>query len=477
MRERRSRLFFQGWKRRREVACGDHAKDPSLVIPIVLAAALKLSVRPTSTKHARTDAYLHQIQVMARPKVTSVRELMVAGIGSWHFDAQGDDHLKRLTSTASCLLAAAFLAPGCGSDRRTDPNVPEERPVSVDPARPEIRLPAVPGAHCGTPNPSPAEIAEIDAVLRPRIQLFAASAPMTFSVHWHVISSGNTGRLSMGAIQSSIDVLNASYGGQTGGTITGFQFTLASVDFTDNSNWFNHCDSTSVESSMKNTLRMGGAADLNVYTCNPGGGLLGWSTFPWWYAGDPKDDGVVILYSSVPGGGAAPYDEGDTLTHETGHWVGLYHTFQGGCGGSGDSVADTPAEKSAAFGCPAGRNTCSSPGSDPINNFMDYTDDACMYEFTSGQSTRANASVATYRAVPGCSSNADCSDGNACNGAETCQAGTCRTGSPLVCSPNQICDPGLGCIAAPTCHPQGGTCSSNADCCSNRCRNRTHTCR
>lgn len=216
------------------------------------------------------------------------------------------------------------------------------------------------------------------------------------NVYFHVINNGTTladGNIPDSQINAQMQVLNAAY------VQTGWSFNLVATDRTTNASWYT-CSGGTCETQMKNALRQGTADDLNIYSNNMGGGLLGWATYPSSYAGNPKNDGVVILYATVPGGTAAPYNLGDTATHEVGHWMGLYHTFQGGCTRTNDAVTDTPAERSAAYGCPIGRDSCTArkyPGVDPIENFMDYTDDACMNRFSSGQDARMDAQFTTYR--------------------------------------------------------------------------------
>jgi hypothetical protein len=226
------------------------------------------------------------------------------------------------------------------------------------------------------------------------------------NVYFHVITASNgAGDVPNEQIAAQIDVLNKAFAGIApggSGASTGWSFNVVAVDRTANDSWYT-CTGGTCESNMKNALRQGTADDLNIYANNMGGGLLGWATFPSSYAGNPKNDGVVILSASMPGGNAAPYNIGDTATHEVGHWMGLYHTFQGGCArdaaSGGDLVADTPAERSPAYGCPGGRDSCTNlAGPDPIENFMDYSDDFCMFRFSAGQDARMDAMFTAYRA-------------------------------------------------------------------------------
>ena len=100
--------------------------------------------------------------------------------------------------------------------------------------------------------------------------------------------------------------------------------------------------------------------------------LLGWSSFP---SAQTTGDGVYLRYDVITGGGRHEqhWDAGYWLVHEVGHWLGLLHTFKNGCNEPGDWIDDTGYEATPAFGCPAGRNTCSDSLLDPIYNFMDYT--------------------------------------------------------------------------------------------------------
>jgi Pregnancy-associated plasma protein-A len=250
------------------------------------------------------------------------------------------------------------------------------------------------GRRCGTIEPDDIEKAAIEKYVQ--AYLSRARSAVTggnIKVHFHVIRKGTRlvdGNIPRSMIDAQITVLNAAY------APSGWSFTLASVNRTTNGTWFKAGPGTTAEAQMKKSLRKGTADDLNIYTLSPGGDTLGWATLPPGYTASPKLDGVALLFSSLPGGSAFPYNLGDTGTHEVGHWMGLYHTFQGGCQ-SADQVKDTPAERSAAFGCPLGRNTCSSPGKDPITNFMDYTDDACMVQFTPGQNQRMDNMFTAYR--------------------------------------------------------------------------------
>lgn len=298
--------------------------------------------------------------------------------------------MKRFSLWLFTAAAVASLATAQSTD--------DNRPFTFNGVTWANRAEFLENARCSVRRFNDDEASVIDGALRDAITArLSEGKPMlsggVIDVYFHVITNtSGAGNVSDTAINDQMNVLNAAFAS------TGWSFRLISTDRTANNSWFTMQPGTSAEAAAKSALRQGGAAALNFYTANPGGGLLGWATFPWSYASAPSQDGVVVLFSSLPGGSAVPYNLGDTGTHEVGHWMGLYHTFQGGCSRRNDQVSDTPAERSPASGCPTGRDTCSSAGLDPITNFMDYSDDACMNMFTSGQDARMDQSFTAYRA-------------------------------------------------------------------------------
>ena len=258
------------------------------------------------------------------------------------------------------------------------------------------------GSRCRTADYTEAERNELNTELS-RIDDATTSALRIrpINVFFHVIqSTTNQGSVSDDVITAQMAVLINAY------SKSGISFTLAGTDKTTNNAWFSARPNSGALSDMKRKLRRGSYADLNVYTTQQIDNTIGFATLPKKVGKDIAFDGVVIDYRTLPKGEFFPYNEGHTLTHETGHWLGLEHTFRGGCAVShsaGDNIADTPAERAPNSGCPSdSTDTCPGNngalrGKDPIHNYMDYTDDSCMDNFTSKQNERMRALFKLYR--------------------------------------------------------------------------------
>ena len=229
----------------------------------------------------------------------------------------------------------------------------------------------------------------------------------------HVLrnDSGTLGDLSFEMVQSGIDILNEDMNAILGtngeeGTEARIEFYLADTDpdgnptngvtYTNNTTWYND-SGTYYESLGWDTERY-----LNIYT-NTAGGFLGYvAGFPADGTAGQPEDRVVVLWEAYGRDGVygPPFDQGRTLTHEVGHYLGLFHTFQGGCDSGScysqsDLICDTNSESGPHFGCSTGTSSCGSV--DPIENYMDYSDDLCMTKFTPEQVNRMRCSLLNYR--------------------------------------------------------------------------------
>lgn len=251
----------------------------------------------------------------------------------------------------------------------------------------------------------------------------AVSTVITIPVVFHVVHRTATENISDAQIQSQLQVLNDDFrrlnadadNTWSQAADTEIQFCLATIDPNGNSTTGITRTETTVSSfgtddDVKFDAEDGKdawpAADyLNFWVCNIGGGVLGYAQFP---GGDADTDGVVCDYRYVgtTGTATAPFHLGRTATHEVGHWLNLSHIWgDGGCSVD-DDVSDTPESNAPNYGCATGHVSCST--TDMVQNYMDYSDDACFNLFTEGQKNRMQATLNGARASllnsPGCGS-------------------------------------------------------------------------
>ncbi len=231
----------------------------------------------------------------------------------------------------------------------------------------------------------------------------AGRRPRHVSVYVHVITAPGGPTVSHARALRQVTVLDRAYAGRQSrsAAVAPFSFELTRITRTTNRAWNHMTRGSRAEAAAMRALHRGDARDLNIYIVKGSGDVLGWASQPSSAAHQPKLDGMVIARKTLPGGRGGHYSAGDVAVHESGHWLGLRHTFAGRCGRHGDRVKDTPAEARASYTCPVGRNTCSKPGSDPVRNFMDYSYDSCMNHFTRGQADRMLLIWQRFRAGAG----------------------------------------------------------------------------
>lgn len=230
----------------------------------------------------------------------------------------------------------------------------------------------------------------------------AATAAKTIKVnaYFHIITTvAKANTITQAMANAQVAAMNAAYLPQ------GVQFNLVKTTFTANDAWAVAAGSDMA--ALKQALRQGTYADLNLYFhTDLTGGILGTCTLPnalpaGAAASAYVADGCNVNAGTLPAGDIYGYNLGMTAVHETGHWLGLLHTFEGyACTGTGDYISDTPMQSVATSGCPnkPAKDSCPTvTGVDPIHNYMDYSTDACYTNFTPGQTARIQSLWTEYR--------------------------------------------------------------------------------
>ncbi len=258
-----------------------------------------------------------------------------------------------------------------------------------------------------------------EALIQAKVEAMRSSrsnhSVKTIPVVVHIIHEGGAENISHAQIESQITILNEDFGklpgtnGDGNGVDMHIRFCLAQKDPDGHctngvvrlhSSLTNH--RTHERALLKELSFWDNSSYLNVYVVESiNGGVGGYASFP---GGPADEDGIVVRNDLFGNIGTASNALGRTMTHEVGHWLGLYHTFNQGCGEDtctdGDFVCDTPPVFEPNFGCPANANSCSNDDpdvNDQIENYMDYTNDACKNMFSEGQRERAQAALEEFR--------------------------------------------------------------------------------
>lgn len=248
---------------------------------------------------------------------------------------------------------------------------------------------------CATKEPDLAGLRKSESAVRSRkesrdIALEAIEIPVQFLV---VRASGQA-QLDEARLDQQVAVLNADY------APTRIKFFLSNVAYFDVPTEVAEGERMAFIMKQikadKKERYLGG--QMTVVIVDGFGALGKVEGFPWDTVFEDKSADLILLTPQALPGGEAPYQLGRTLTHEVGHWLGLLHTHQNGCNSPGDYVDDTPNQRVPTFGCFVGQDSCKSdPGADPVSNFMSYSDDECLKEFTPNQIDRIQALVKAFR--------------------------------------------------------------------------------